>query len=263
MFVAALLAVASPGRAQNGAAFDVASVKQSVSLEEDGFVRFDQGRFTVTNLSARWIIRWAYALRDYQVIDAPGWTETRYEVKATYAPPQAAAADVRAMTQRLLADRFALRARREQRNIRVYELVRAGKDAGPGTRLSPSDVDCGQAAARPPMPQASGRARPACTMFGGATMIRGFSRTMAQLATALDAVVSSPVIDRTGLTGAYDFDLQWGKPEDLRFDPSRQSPESLAELFTALREQLGLKLEPTRAPYDVLVIESIARPTAD
>jgi uncharacterized protein (TIGR03435 family) len=81
------------------------------------------------------------------------------------------------------------------------------------------------------------------------------------LAQLLDSTVGSPVVDRTGLAGNFDFDFTWGPAGDVARDPSIQSPEDLAALFTALREQLGLALEPTRAPYDVLVIESISRPT--
>src|SRR5687768_11059817 len=136
------LAAGTLARAQNPPAFDVASVKESTSLEEDGFVRFDRGRFTVTNLSARWMVRWAYRLSDYQIIGAPGWTETRYDVAATYSPPQAPAPDVRVMAQRLLAERFSMRARLDQRTIRVYELVRATKDARLGPALTPASGDC-------------------------------------------------------------------------------------------------------------------------
>ena len=77
---------------------------------------------------------------------------------------------------------------------------------------------------------------------------------------SLDNTLGSPVVDRTGLTGNFDFDLTWGAAGDLTTDASIQSPESLAALFTAVRVQLGLTLEPARAPYDVLVIESISRP---
>ena len=100
-------------------------------------------------------------------------------------------------------------------------------------------------------------------LFQTAWSIKGLSRTVAQLTQVLDSTVGSPVVDRTGLTGNFDFDLTWGSAGDVARDPSIQSPEDLAALFTALREQLGLALEPTRAPYDVLVVDSISRPTPD
>jgi uncharacterized protein (TIGR03435 family) len=127
--------------ASDTAAFEVASIHENRSGEQDGFFRFANRRFTVTNLPVRWIIRWAYDLRDYQVSGLPNWTETRYEIQATYSPPSAGLEAVRAMTQRLLADRFGLRARREQREMRLYHLVRANDNGRMGPKMTPSNVD--------------------------------------------------------------------------------------------------------------------------
>jgi uncharacterized protein (TIGR03435 family) len=226
-------------------AFEVASVKESESLELDGVFRSTPGRFTVTNLSVRWILRYAFRLRDYQVIGAPGWTETRYQIDARFADTSASDEQVRRMVQRLLADRFALRARREQRTIPVYELKKVRGDGTLGPKLTQSRNDC----------------QNRYCMFQTDGSIKGFGRTMAQLTPLLDAVIKGPVVDRTGLTGTFDFDLAWGDAGDPTKDPSDQTPEGRAALLTALREQLGLTLEATRAPYDVLVVESISRPT--
>jgi len=119
------------------ATFDVASVKESRSIELDGVFRSTPGRFTVTNLSVRWILRYAFRLRDYQVIGAPAWTETRYDVDARFAEAAATDEQVRGMLQRLLIDRFALKARLEQRPIRVYELKKARAGGALGPRLLP------------------------------------------------------------------------------------------------------------------------------
>ena len=229
---------------QPSPAFDVASVKESESLELDGVFRNTPGRFTVTNLSVRWILRYAFRLRDYQVIGAPGWTETRYEIDARFADAAAGDEQVRGMLQRLLLDRFELRARHEQRPMSVYELKRARPDGTLGPKLTPPAKDC------------QGR----YCMFQTGWFIKGFNRTMAQLTPLLDDVMKAPVVDRTGLAGTYDFDVTWGEASDSARDPSDQTPEERAALLTALREQLGLALEPARAPYDVLVIDSISRP---
>jgi uncharacterized protein (TIGR03435 family) len=246
-------------------AFDAASVKESTTLALDGVFNVTPGRFTVTNLSVRWILRYAFRLRDYQVIDAPAWTDTRYMITATFANPAASDGEIRAMLQGLLAERFRLRARRDQRNISTYSLVKVRADGALGSKLTPSAIDCSipPAERAAPPPRVSGRAQPTCTMFQTAWFIRGFSRTMPQLAQILDATVGSPVVDRTGLAGSYDFDVQWGTPTTVAADPSIQTPDSIAALLTAIREQLGLKLEATRGPYDVLVVESISRPTPD
>ena len=251
-------------QASGAAAFEVASIHENQSGEQDGLFRFENGRFTVTNQAVRWIIRWAYSLKDYQISGLPNWTETRYEIQATYSPPSAGLDAVRAMTRRLLADRFALSARREQREMRVYHLVKANDNGGLGPKLKPSNVDCEKLAAQPPAPLAPGqRPGPSCTAWVNYGMVHGFSRTMPQLARYLDDIVGAPVVDRTGLTGNWDFDVQWSTPTlaDPRAELRTPPVESIAGLFAALHDQLGLKLMVTRGPVDVLVIDSISRPT--
>jgi len=236
-------------------AFEVASIKESQSVEQDGVFRQLPGRFTVTNLSLRWIIRYAYQLRDYQVVQAPSWTDTRYAINATLGDSQASNADVRVMLQQLLAERFALRVHRETRSSRIYVLTKAQPGDTLGPQLSRSSIDCERVAAE--------RAAPTCTMFANAWSIRGFTRTMSQLLPLLDEVINGPVVDRTGLTGTFTFELRWGKPGDVPIDPSRQTVESLADLSTALQEQLGLKLEASTGPLDVVVIDHVEKPTPD
>jgi uncharacterized protein (TIGR03435 family) len=249
LLLAVLLGAPAAVRTQNAPAqnltFDVASVKESESLELDGVFQNTPGRFSVTNLSVRWILRYAFRLRDYQVIGAPAWTEIRYQIDARFGNAAATDEEVRGMLRRLLADRFALRTRREQRPMPVYELKKARADGTLGPKLMPARKDC------------EGR----YCMFQTAGSIKGFNRTMAQLTPLLDAVIQGPVVDRTGLTGTFDFDVTWGDDGDPTKPPSDQTPERRADLLTALREQLGLTLEATRAPYDVLVIDSMSRPT--
>lgn len=251
-------------RASGTATFEVASISENRSGEQDGLVRFENGRLTVTNLPVRWIVRWAYGLREYQIRGLPNWTETRYEIQATYSPPSAGHQAVRAMAQRLLAERFAMRARREQREMRVYHLVTADDTGRLGTKMKRSDVDCERLAAQPPVPLAPGqRQGPSCTAWVNYGMVHGFSRTMPQLASALDDLVGAPVVDRTGLTGYWDFDMQWSVPTPNDSQAELRTPpvESIAGLFSALQDQLGLKLTVTRGPVDALAIDSISRPT--
>ncbi len=246
------------------AQFDVASIREDTSGAQEGFFRFANGRFTVTSMPVRWIIRWAYGLRDYQVTGLPNWTETRYEIQATYAPHSAGLDAVKVMTQRLLADRFALRARRESREMRGYHLVKASA-AGPlGPKLRPSDVDCGQPA--PPAPVVPGKPPvPRCTAWVNYGMVHGFSRTMPQLAAYLDDLVGAPVVDRTGLGGVWNFDVEWTVPARSDASAELRTPpvESIAGLFTALEDALGLRLTATRGPVDVLVIDAVSRPTSN
>ena len=259
-------AVKSRGQEQatGAAAFEVASINENRSGELDGVFRFANGRFRVTNQAVRWIIRWAYGLREYQISGLPNWTETRYEIQATYSPPSAGLDAIRAMTQRLLADRFALRARREPREMRVYHLVTANDSRGLGPKLTRSDIDCDTLAGQPPAPLAPGqRAVPTCTAWVTLGMVHGFNRTMPQFARYLDDVVGAPVVDRTGLTGYWNFDVQWSTPALAEPPTELRTPtvESIAGLFSALQDQVGLKLIEARGPVDVLVIDSISRPT--
>src|SRR5262245_25643384 len=84
-------------------AFDVASIKENSSGGMDGVFRRQPGRFTVTNLSLEWIIQTAYGIREYQLVNAPSWTKRRYDLSATFIPPDASQDEVRPMLQRLLA----------------------------------------------------------------------------------------------------------------------------------------------------------------
>jgi uncharacterized protein (TIGR03435 family) len=264
----ASVAIESRGQEQAAAAaaFAVASIHENHSGDQDGFVRFENGRFSVTNLQVRWMIRWAYALRDYQVVGLPNWTETRYDIQATYTPPSAGADAIRVMVQRLLADRFALQTRHEPREMRVYQLVKAHDGRGLGPKMTPSNIDCEAPAAQPSAPLEPGqRPVPRCTAWVTYGMVHGFSRTMAQLSRYLDDVVGAPVVDRTGLTGYWDFDVQWSVPTTNEPPAEMRTPpvESIAGLFPALQEQVGLKLTTTRGPVDVLIIDSVSRPTPD
>ncbi len=99
-------------------------------------------------------------------------------------------------------------------------------------------------------------------MFVTSWFIRGFARTMPQLAQTLESLVVAPVADRTGLSGAFDFNVEWGPAGDLTQE-AVLAPDQLAALSTAVREQLGLRLQAAREPAEVIVITSVTRPTPD
>jgi uncharacterized protein (TIGR03435 family) len=149
-----------------------------------------------------------------------------------------------AMLRTLLAERFGLKTHSETRQIPVYMLTLAREDRRFGPQLRPSKRDC--AATR-------------CTasVLSGKIQTNGYS--MAQLADLLTGNTDRMVLDRTGLTGVYDLELAW-TPDDGPADVvTRDAPG----LFTAVIEQLGLRLEPGIGPVDVVVIDSVERPTPD
>jgi uncharacterized protein (TIGR03435 family) len=227
-------------------AFDVASVNENSSGGGDGVFRRQPGRFTVTNLSLQWIIQNAYGIREYQLLNAPSWTTRRYDIVATFTPPEASQDDVRLMIQRLLADRFGLRVHREERRLTLYELTQS-RPGVLGPKLKPSlQSDCAAA----PL------AAPQCRRFMTAFFIKGLW-SMTQLARSLEQVMGAPVVDRSEMTGIFEIDLQWGTG-NIGDAISTIGVDEQAALLTALREQLGLRLQTTRAPHEVIVVDAVS-----
>ena len=217
-----MVACALGAIAQAPLAFDVASVKENTSANDSGqwgIMPPTPGRMRITNTPLRFILHYAFQVRDHQLIGAPEWTESaRFDINATY---QADAArtedDTRSMLRTLLADRFGLKTHREMRELPIYSLVMARKDGALGPQLVRSAIDCEQwiAEKRPQMgagtasPVAPGGKRPVCMILTSRRFITAGTRTMQDLLGPLQSMTGRPVIDRTGLTGAFDFDLQW------------------------------------------------------
>ena len=151
------------------------------------------------------------------------------------------------MLRALLVERFALKARTETRQLPGYALVRARQDGKPGPRLRVPDGRC------VPRTERVVRGQIPCGVRGGFQGMMGNGASMTRLAAVLSPLLGRRVIDRTALPGTFDF--------DLRFIDDTTADGRFPSLFTALQEQLGLKLESTRAPVDVLVIDSVQRPT--
>jgi uncharacterized protein (TIGR03435 family) len=246
------------GRAQSPAAaapqFEVASVKVSKSGVPAGNVQLTPGRFRGTDLALQWLILVAYKIRGFQLSgDLPGWTlSERYNVDAK---TEDAGSDDRTllMLQQLLEDRFQLRIHRETREGPVYFLT-VGKN---GIKMQPGI--CVPAVAD--LPNECGR-------FGGdgpdATLDwRGVSISAPSgvayrsLAAQLSGNLGRPVIDKTGLTGGFDVHLRWTRDQDATADATAPS------LFTAVEEQLGLKLESGKGPVEYLVVDHVEKPSGN
>jgi len=250
-------------------------------------------RFEYTELPIGWLLRLALQKPDYQIIGAPGWIDTeRYTImaKAPDGTPQAA---LTTLMVNLLKDRFQLATHLETRELPTFNLVMARTDGRPGPNLKTTPADCQatvaerEAAARafaagrgapPPMPPLGDINAPPQCGFGrlltGNVAVSG--RTIAQFVTTLADWVGRPVIDKTGLTGLYDFTLKFA-PEGVRasgplgptltlLQGQVQSPPAdptAPSLSAALQEQLGLKLESGRGPVEVIVIDRLEKPTLD
>jgi uncharacterized protein (TIGR03435 family) len=253
-------------------AFEVASIKQNVSASDNASVRAQPGgRVSVTNNSLRNIIRNAYNVQNYQIIGGPDWINTvRWDINAK-APDDAPPQQMLLMLRTLLADRFTLVIRNETREMPIYALVLARADGRPGPQLRPSAVDCAaifaaaKATGEAPPPTTNGRPTCGTRTTRGNMMTTGVAMT--DLARNLAPFAGRPVVDKTGLTGGFDVDLTW-TPEQGPLGPegtAAAGPPSSdgVSLFTAVQEQLGLKLDARSGPVDVLVIDSVQRPVVD
>jgi uncharacterized protein (TIGR03435 family) len=237
--------------AQKPLTFDAASVKRSNTGRTDGGVGLrPPNRYAASNVLLRTILVHAYRLKRFQVLGGPDWIDTeRFDIDARAPEGTSSQEDLFQMVRSLLADRFQLATHREVRELPIYALVEARTDQRMGPQLKSSDVDC----AAPPNP--CGMSSTSFTNGGGTLSATG--KTLDDLATTLGGMTDRAVVNRTRLSGKYQMDLNWGT-DGLG---STQSVSDLPPLFTAIQEQLGLRLEPSRGPVEVLVIDHIERPT--
>ena len=282
------LAAQDPAAQAGDPVFEVASVKANKSGDNRIGIGFQPGgRFKATNVPLRELISAAYGtpqpLPAFQISGGPKWIESeRFDIVAKAAGdpqpgPNGAPPEMFLMLRNLLAERFQLTVHRETKEVPIYTLVMARADGKLGPQMHASATDCAalMSAMRgrggpPPAPPAPGERMPcSLRMFPGG--LSGGASTIAQLTNVLARFVSRTVVDQTGLAGAFDFDLQWtpdqmpqgreerppGAPPLPAIDPNGPS------IFTAVQEQLGLKLESTKGPVDVLVIDRVEHPTED
>ena len=268
--------------------FEVASVKPNHSGSHGGRLDIPEGRFLATNLPAKMIIAWAYAgtslpLRLDQLQGAPSWIDSeRYDIDAKLddsdvealrkLPAEQRLLQIRLRLQSLLADRFKLRVRNETKELSIYALVIAKK----GPRLQeakPGDTYPNG------MKGVDGRPILGKMWVGqgqnGEFFLKGQAVSMATFVTTMahSNHVGHTVLDETGLKGTYDITLEWTPdqspdgmiqgPDGGKLGAESASPPDTSgpSLFTAIREQLGLQLEPTKGPVDVIVIDHIERPS--
>lgn len=214
--------------------FEVASVKPGDANARGNSANFPAGRMVLRNYPLKGLIEMAYEINDSELIGEPkGFDKEGYDIDATV--PRGASDDQRMeMLQALLVDRFKLAFHRETRSLQAYVLTVAKG----GAKLSP----------------ATGQG----TSYGP-RMIKGKSIDLPELAEMLTKVLGRPVFDETGIKGSYDVSLD--------FAPVQASPDGDAEsgpsIFAAIQEQLGLKLEATKRPVEVMVIDHVEKPSGN
>jgi uncharacterized protein (TIGR03435 family) len=287
--------------------FEVASVKPS-DPKATGPMPFaipmvrPQGRggLTASNMPLRLLVRMAYGVQDFQIVGGPSWqTSNKFDITAKAAEGTTQATpDLLPMLKALLADRFKLKTHTESREMPLYALVVARSDGTLGQKLKPSTSDCADAAAEAQKRAeaiAKGGANAlaaimpkpgetwTCAMMpviDPANMAAGFGlradgQPMTILTQLLSQVTGRSVVDKTGLTGLYDWELRFDPQVFMTMLPqlginlpgagaNAAAPVSDSpSLLTALQEQLGLKLDSQRGPVDVLVIDSAELPEPD
>lgn len=228
-------------------AFEVASVKpadpanRGMSLD-----KLPGGRFVATNVSLRTLLKEAYGMRDFQIEGQPDWFDSqRWDVSAK-SEKASSEEEMSEMLQSLLADRFKLKMHREERVLQVYVLT-VGKNG-------------------PKVKEAQGGDSSIGVRIRGVGHVTGTKASMQQLTETLSdvrmngrAMLNRPVLDRTGLNGVYDFVLEW-TPDLAPVDGAAPGGPSI---FTAVQDQLGLKLETQKAPVQIFIIDHAEKASAN
>jgi uncharacterized protein (TIGR03435 family) len=273
--------------------FEVASVKVNKSSTPMMSMRMLPNSFSATNVSVQMLLTTTYRIRQFQIQGAPAWLNTdRFDINAK-APDKTPPDQLMLMIRSLLADRFKLVSHNETKESPIYALVMARSDGKLGPKLSKTTDDCDailkerREAARaggpgptvftpPPITE-----RPICRINMGSSQqptgrfamrFRGGGQPIDTLVRQLEALTDRSIVNRTGLTGLYDFDLEWvpqlagaalatggiSATGQTASGPIDDGPT----MFDAV-QQLGLKLESTRGPVEYLVIDSVAKPADD
>ncbi|HWE51355.1 MAG TPA: TIGR03435 family protein [Bryobacteraceae bacterium] len=234
MAITAIGFVLSAGLFAQTAAFDVATIKLSAPEQRGSTLYTDVGgKLSLEYMTLKDLIGFAWDVRDFQISGGPKWIDsTHYDVNAK-SQTAAGLLQLRPMVQPLLAERFHLAIHKGTKDL-VYYALTIGKNE---PKLTPSQT---------PSPQLHGH--------GGELIGQGISISL--LTGKVAEELGRPVLDHTGLTGKYDINLRW-TPDDgeQKTDPSRPS------LFTAVQEQLGLKLESQKGPVEILIVDRAERPS--
>jgi uncharacterized protein (TIGR03435 family) len=256
-----MLMVVGGAFALKGQQFEVASIKPSaptpMGVMRIGVEMLPGGRVSITGATVKFLMQQAYGVRDFQIAGGPGWIASeRYDIVAK--PETASNGDeTKKMMQSLLADRFKLQFHRETKDLPTYALVVA--KGGPKLKASEVQEDN----------DSSDKPRRGGQMRRGRGMIDAQGIPMDGLANQLSQVLASSVIDKTELRGNYDIKLEWTPDEgeggafrgpEMHPDGRSDTPTG-ASLTTALQEQLGLKLQSTKGPVEILTIDRVEKPS--
>jgi len=272
--IAVLLTLSGGAFSQNDAhpEFEVASIKPAAADARGMGVRMAPGgRVNITNMPVKEMMVIALRIQPYQISGGPSWFDSaRYDISAKpeNSPKQG---EVPLMLQALLADRFQLKFHRETKELPIYSLVLAKKDGKLGPKLTqskeggcrPNDPSKPPTRPEPGKPPTLGCGN----MMMGPAGLTAVSLPVANIIPMLSRLLGRTVIDNTGLNGNFDISLEWTPDESQTLqvppDAPKPPPSDAAgpTIFTALQEQLGLKLESQKGPVEIFVIDHVEKPT--
>lgn len=231
----------------SGPKFEVATIKPSDPNKCCARYWQNHGhRFAIYNANLRWLIRMAYGLNDKQIIGGPTWMDGgMYDVSGEIEGSKSATdTEWRVAVQKLLADRCQLRFHHENREMSAYALVR--------TKDGPNLV---RDTYQEPLLEFSGNMGETMRAYGRDVTLQEYIGEMQRL------LLDRPVVDRTGITGTFDFYMRFTREDPYSLGMMELPDNAAPNLRDALQRQLGLKLEPTKASVDVLVIDRVEKPS--
>jgi uncharacterized protein (TIGR03435 family) len=290
LLILGIAAVVVPIFSQAGGAqapkpsFEVVSIKPAPAvLTRIMIAPVAGGRFSVEGLNLKNLVARAYSVAETRVVGGPNWVESaRYNIEAKAEGATIPAGQLQLMLQSMLEDRFQLKAHRETRELPVYELhvarggvkMKMSEDQtplAPPAPPSPAEIAAMQAAMRGGGARGAAPAGPPPRgMFNrGNGQMTGTAVPVTTIVNTLAQTLGRPVIDKTGLTGLFDISVQWTPGAEQAPGPFGPPPGGAPppldptgpSIFTALQEQLGLRLESTKGPIDVVVIDSAEKPS--
>jgi len=266
--------------------FEVASVKPNNSNSTNSSTSFNRGRFVATNVTVKLLLMSAYRVQDFQIIGGPGWIGSdAFDIEAKpeegAVPQQQGPRDPTAidpmslMVQSLLEDRFELKLHRETRELPVY-ILSIGKDGPKFKAVDPAQQTDAPPGARGvggvgrvPPPASLPVGNMGSSVNNGRGEMSAHAVPIARLVNFLAQQLRRPVVDKTDLRDLYDFRVEWTRdqnvgaaPQTAGGAPTPATPDAPSgpSMFTALQEQLGLKLDSGKAPVEVIVIDSVQKP---
>jgi uncharacterized protein (TIGR03435 family) len=251
--------------------FEVASIKPAAPDARGRSIRPSPGgRVNIGNMPLKEMITLAWRIQPYQIVGGPPWFDSAgFDISAK-AADTLKDGELQLMLQSLLENRFQLAHHMETRDLPIYALVMARKDGRLGPKLTEAkEGGCTMPdPSAPPSPPVPGQPLPRnCgQMQAGLRNIRAVGIQISLLVPMLSRLLGRTVVDKTGLAGKYDLDVQWTFDEAIVLQLPPDAPKPVSDgsgpsIFTALQEQLGLKLESQKGPVEVFVVDRAEKPS--